>query len=330
MPSPSTHRTSLPILTNLNSLLTIIWTFFLITPNLTSAIIPPSCASTCYLNAFDTEYSKCYAINTSCFCTILESTGYLTCIEDDCDSASLQLAEEYGAEYCGAGYSSLVGGGAAASTTATAFAQGVSSAAAPSTAVTSIAPAINTNPIEATTAPAEATSTSSAAAFAAATNTFDNFDIPTSTTALFPTLTPTPTPTTIIIQQNPSDSYSGNSGGLSKHAKAGIGAGAGVGGSALLALVGVVAWKFGQRNKHKQEEEKIAAGRAMAAAAAAGNNGGGGGVVSGGVNYVPKPSGGEEAAWTKIEATATESELDGGGHGHEERGHDGHVQDTML
>ena len=110
----------------------------------------------------------------------------------------------------------------------------------------------------------------------------------------------------------------------------------------------MLAWKLGQRNKHKEEEEKIAKGKAMAAAAAGngngnGNNGGdsnndngggghGGGVVSGGVNYIPKSSaGGGEAAWTKIEATATESELDGvQGHEHEEGGGHGHVQDTML
>lgn len=72
----------------------------------------------------------------------------------------------------------------------------------------------------------------------------------------------------------------------------------------------------------------------MAAAAGGGNTGNssgnsngsaGAGAVSGGVNYVPSGSG-EEAAWTKIEATATESELDTG---HEEGGN-GHVQDTML
>ena len=108
-----------------------------------------------------------------------------------------------------------------------------------------------------------------------------------------------------------------------------------------MCLVGVLAWKLGQQRKNKEEEGRIAAGTAMAAAAAtagggggntgnnSGNNnnigGAGAGAVSGGVNYVPSGSG-EEAAWTKIEATATESELDTG---HEEGGN-GHVQDTML
>ena len=104
----------------------------------------------------------------------------------------------------------------------------------------------------------------------------------------------------------------------------------------MLCLVGVLAWKLGQRRTNKEEERRVAAARAIAAAAAGGggnsgnsaNNGSnsnsnGGRVVSGGVIYVRL---GEEAAWTKIEANATETELEAG---HKE-GRDLHVQDTML
>lgn len=92
-----------------------------------------------------------------------------------------------------------------------------------------------------------------------------------------------------------------------------------------MCIVGALAWKLGQRRKNEEEEKRVAAGRAMATAAAGNgnNNDNNGGGVSGGVNYVPS---GEEAAWTKIEANATETELDGG---HKE-GANVNVHETML